>query len=125
VAETGISRLSSHTGPITEVAFMDSYNTLISSSEDTCIKFWDLETNYCFKTLLGHRTEVWDFVLMRSGDFLVTGCGDSELRVWNLQHRIVKNEPVTDAIDREDEEENDELVNVVDLIVASLSIICL
>lgn len=66
---------------------MADHNLLISSSKDTGIKFWDLDTNYCFKTLLGHRTEVWEFVLMRIEEFLVTGCGDSELRVWTLSFK--------------------------------------
>lgn len=32
------------------------------SSKDTFIKFWDLDTQHCFKTLVGHRSEVCDCV---------------------------------------------------------------
>ena len=31
------------------------------SSKDTLVKFWDLDTQHCFKTLVGHRTEVGIF----------------------------------------------------------------
>ena len=29
-----------------------------ASSKDTLVKFWDLDTQHCFKTLTAHRTEV-------------------------------------------------------------------
>lgn len=31
---------------------------LCSSGKDTLVKWWDLDTQHCFKTLVGHRTEV-------------------------------------------------------------------
>lgn len=37
---------------------MSQQSILISSSKDTFVKFWDLETQHCFKTLVGHPTEV-------------------------------------------------------------------
>lgn len=58
VAEAGQCRLSGHKGIVTQVKFMRDYNILISSSKDTFIKLWDLETKRCFKTLTGYRTEV-------------------------------------------------------------------
>ena len=50
------------------------------------MKFWDLETQHCFKTLVEHRSEVHDFVTVRDDTRLVTGSGDSELRVWDLNY---------------------------------------
>lgn len=47
-----------HRGPITQLAFMAHEPVLISGSKDTFVKFWDLDTQHCFKTLVGHRTEV-------------------------------------------------------------------
>jgi U3 small nucleolar RNA-associated protein 12 len=49
------------------------------------VKFWDLGTQHCFKTLVGHRSEVWDMVVMKNDRYLVTGCGDSELREWKIR----------------------------------------
>lgn len=31
---------------------------LITGSKDTLVKFWDLDTQHCFKTLVGQNTEV-------------------------------------------------------------------
>ena len=53
-------------------------------SKDTFVKFWDLDTQHCFKTLVVHRTEVWDFVLVHDTR-LITGSVDAELRVFKLE----------------------------------------
>lgn len=37
---------------------MKDHNIIISSSKDTFVKFWDLDTEHNFRTLVGHRTEV-------------------------------------------------------------------
>ncbi|XP_046392675.1 WD repeat-containing protein 3 [Ischnura elegans] len=86
VSECGLHRLNGHRGVVTQVLFHgpDHPSLLISSSKDTFVKFWDLETQHCFKTLIGHRTEVWDISILKDGKYLVTGCGDSELRVWSM-----------------------------------------
>jgi U3 small nucleolar RNA-associated protein 12 len=85
VAQKGQCRLSGHTGPITEAQFIESYsNVVVSCSKDTQVKFWDIDTHSCFKTIVDNRTEVWGLALMKSDKFLVTGSGDSVLRVYNL-----------------------------------------
>lgn len=58
IAEVGICRLSGHKGPITQIVFMTEQPVLITGSKDTLIKFWDLDTHHCFKTLVSHKTEV-------------------------------------------------------------------
>lgn len=37
---------------------MKEHNIIISSSKDTFVKFWDLDTEHNFKTLVAHRSEV-------------------------------------------------------------------
>ena len=50
------------------------------------MKFWDLDTQHCFKTLVDHRSEVCDFVVIKDDTRLVTGSADSELRVWDIDY---------------------------------------
>ncbi|KAJ9598232.1 hypothetical protein L9F63_011053 [Diploptera punctata] len=83
VAECGLHRLTGHKGIITQVCYLKEFNVLISSSKDSFIKFWDLDTSHCFKTLIGHIAEVWGLTLVKE-KYLVTGCGDNELRVWSV-----------------------------------------
>lgn len=80
----GMYRLKGHKGPITQAVFATEHNVLITSSKDTFVKFWDLDTQHCFHTIVAHRSEVSDIVLTPNQE-LLTGCGDSELRVWALK----------------------------------------
>ena len=34
------------------------------SSKDSVVKLWDLSTQHCYQTLVGHRSEVWGVELM-------------------------------------------------------------
>ena len=97
-------------------------NIVISSSKDTFVKLWDLTTQHCFKTLTGHLGEVWDLVLIRNEEMLVTGGADSELRVWKLEWDKVEEEnsskkklvvpkvPVVNNLDEDDVQKNEEEV---------------
>ena len=73
VAECGIIRLAGHRGPVTRLRFLppsmledyerdssSTNNVLISSSKDSLIKCWDLDTNHCFHTFVAadKRSEV-------------------------------------------------------------------
>ncbi|XP_058449587.1 WD repeat-containing protein 3 [Malaya genurostris] len=85
VAQSGKCRLVGHNAPITDATFMQKYHDVVlSSSKDTQIKFWNMETQSCFKTIIDHRTEVWSIALMRGDDFLVAGSGDSQLTVYKI-----------------------------------------
>lgn len=37
---------------------MKEHNIIISASKDMFVKFWDLDTEHNFKTLVGHKSEV-------------------------------------------------------------------
>lgn len=136
MAETGICRLSGHKGVITKLVFMKEHNIIISASKDTFVKFWDLDTEHNFKTLVGHKSEVsylivfliviyisddcidlvliqvWSLVLMNNDRYLITGCNDVELRVWKITFLDNKNIELASAIGTLDiKEENEESVD--------------
>ena len=56
--------------------------------QDTHVKFWDLTTQHCFKTLTGHVTEVWDLVLVENDSLLITGGSDPEIKIWKLAFKV-------------------------------------
>lgn len=85
VAQTGEFRLSGHSAPVTDAHFMQRFsNVIVSCSKDTQIKFWDIATQFCFKTIVDHRTDVWALALMRNNEFLVAGAADNTLRVYAI-----------------------------------------
>lgn len=58
------------------------------------VKFWDLDTRHCFKTIVSHRSEINDLILLKDDSRLITGCHDNELRVFEIKYK--DNEPVNE-----------------------------
>lgn len=69
VAESGLYRLRGHRDGVTDVVFLGGgggvvsggcrlRNGLASCSKDTLVKLWDLDTQSCVQTVVGHRGEV-------------------------------------------------------------------
>lgn len=85
INECGLYRLKGHKDAVTQTLFLKD-NLLVTSSKDSFVKWWDLATQHCFKTMVGHRSEVWGMVLLNQGSRLVTGSADSELRAWDISH---------------------------------------
>lgn len=69
---------------ITNAQFFDKNSKVVTSSKDSFVKIWDLETQHCVQTIVGHRNEVWSFALNPQETRLITGSSDSKLRVWSL-----------------------------------------
>ncbi|KAJ3313416.1 hypothetical protein HDU76_002636 [Blyttiomyces sp. JEL0837] len=91
-----------------------SLDHIVSCSKDGMLKFWDLATQHCVETVIGHRGEVWAMevlsfwrggVLVDSGGgddneyestatkshlmTLVTGGSEGEVRVWKLDGKVL------------------------------------
>jgi U3 small nucleolar RNA-associated protein 12 len=73
-----------------------SQKLLISVSKDTLMKVWDLSTQHCIQTVVGHRCEIWSLAILSpsasdtgaGGDLssvrVVTGGADDLLRGYRL-----------------------------------------
>jgi WD40 repeat protein len=57
----------------------------VSSSKDALVKIWDIDSQHCVQTLVGHRAEVWSVAVDASERRLVTGSTDGLLRVWDIE----------------------------------------
>ncbi|KAG5679887.1 hypothetical protein PVAND_009424 [Polypedilum vanderplanki] len=85
VDQVGKCRLSGHSAPVTACVFLETYkNVAVTSSRDMQVKFWNIETQFCFKTLVDNITEIWGLTLLRDETFLVTGSKETALRVYKL-----------------------------------------
>lgn len=50
------------------------------------MKLWDLETQHCFQTIVGHRSEVWSLEIMKGETRLLTAAGEGgTIKMFNLQ----------------------------------------
>lgn len=88
VEQAGRQRLIGHNAPVTDAHFLERFqeqSIVVSSSKDTQIKFWNLETQFCFKTIVDNRTEVWSLAFV--GTLMVAGSGESTLNVYRIKPR--------------------------------------
>lgn len=91
IEQRGLFRLQGHKGEITQCRFLCNTLYLLSSSKDTLMKLWDLETQHCTQTLVHHRKEIWGFTVNKEETRLYTGTADHFFRV----HEIAQ--PSTDS----------------------------
>ncbi|CAM9467436.1 unnamed protein product [Heterosigma akashiwo] len=57
---------------------------LVSCGRDALVKVWDLDTQSCCQTVVGHRAEVWGLALHPAGRRLATVAADDQVRVWSM-----------------------------------------
>ncbi len=89
--EVGLFRLRGHKNQITNLKFLSTNgsNHLVSSSADSLLKVWDLDTKYCVESLIAHRNEVWSMDIDPSEQHIYTCAVDSEVKVWSLNTLIL------------------------------------
>lgn len=100
VSQSGKYRLIGHNAPVTDVHFFERFgekDILVSSSKDTQIKFWNLETQTSFKTIVDNRTEVWALAFVK--DLMISGCGENSMNVYRISPRIDSNEPIVGLVE--------------------------
>ncbi|KAB7499480.1 WD repeat-containing protein 3 [Armadillidium nasatum] len=83
VSEKGIVRLLGHKGRINKVCFLQNRNILVSCGIDKFIKFWDLDTNFCFYTLTLLNGVVSDFIIFKNDSRLLAG--ERELKCFSIK----------------------------------------
>ena len=83
-AEAGLYRLRGHRDMVTDVAFVERGGRLLSASKDSHVRVWELATQHCCQTLVGHRCEVWALDVDPAERRCVTGAADAQLRVFAL-----------------------------------------
>merc|ERR1711972_773343 len=74
---------------------------LLSSSRDTSLKLWELETQHCVQTVVGHKNEVWTFDLSKDNQYLVSGGSELEVYVWKIEPHHPSKEHLSDSEDED------------------------
>ncbi len=97
IAERGLRRLRGHKGRMTDALFVPSSSSanpklLLTSSQDTLVKVWDVDAGHCLQTVVSHRSEVRSLDIDSEGSRVVTGSSDGELRVWSVSKDATGNE---------------------------------
>ncbi|POV98975.1 hypothetical protein PSHT_13791 [Puccinia striiformis] len=123
--ESGLFKLRGHNNRITGLVFLSgstpvsdpSSSTalsppsthLLSTSQDTYLKLWDLQTQHTIESVVAHRTESWSVTVippvtrsdvqdLDDGEeepmfLLITTGGDGEAKLWTLSSSILISGP--------------------------------
>ncbi|WP_017313927.1 WD40 repeat domain-containing protein [Mastigocladopsis repens] len=60
---------------------------IIATGQVNIIKLWDLKTGKELDTLWGHAIDVNSLAFTPDGQFLVAGCSQGEIKIWDWQNR--------------------------------------
>lgn len=77
-------QLLGHTALVNTLQFSPDSQQLISGSEDTHIRVWDIGLGRCIKQLERHRDCVRSLAISHDGKFLASGGDDRQVILWDL-----------------------------------------
>ena len=96
VTGSKIAVLSGHTGWVESLTFSPDGTSLVSGSDDTTVKLWDMQTGGVVKTFQGHTNLVQSVSISPNGTTIVSGSDDKTIRLWDIQtgecHCIIQQE---------------------------------
>ncbi|PIO36747.1 hypothetical protein AB205_0151040, partial [Aquarana catesbeiana] len=76
--------LRGHCGPVYSTRFLSNSSGLLSCSEDSSIRFWDLKTYTNTVLYEGHAYPVWDLDVSACSLFFASGSHDRTARLWSF-----------------------------------------
>lgn len=76
--------LAGHTDDVTSVAFSYDSRTVASSSVDTTVRLWDVETDAHKATFAGHTDSVVSVAFSPDGSLLASGSDDNTIILWDI-----------------------------------------
>jgi WD40 repeat protein len=79
-------RLSGHTNFVWDIAITPDGRKVVSASNDTTVRVWDVASGACLYRLDGHKSFVCSLSLAPDGSLAATGGLDGGIIIWNIQH---------------------------------------
>ncbi|MDI6917154.1 MAG: hypothetical protein QMC80_05085 [Thermoplasmatales archaeon] len=79
-----LSTFKEHADSITSVSFSPDDKNIASSSADTTIRIWDVETNES-ETLEGHSSIVNSVIWFKDGESILSCSDDETIKIWDIE----------------------------------------
>ncbi|KAL7852378.1 hypothetical protein SRHO_G00181630 [Serrasalmus rhombeus] len=80
-----IKTLRAHCGPVYRTAFLTDSSGLLSCSEDSTVRYWDLNSFTNASLYCGHAYPVWDVDVSPCSLYFCTASQDRTARLWTFQ----------------------------------------
>ena len=84
--------MNGHTKSVSKVTFNGQGTKLLTASEDTTCRLWDVEEgtelqtlkgkNWFFIYIIGHNDEIFSCAFNYEGDTIITGSKDNTCIIW-------------------------------------------
>ncbi|KAF7646855.1 hypothetical protein LDENG_00181500 [Lucifuga dentata] len=81
-----IKTLRGHSGPVFRTTFLMDSSGLLSCSEDTTIRYWDLGSFTNTALFQGHAYPVWDVDVSPCSLYFASASHDRTARLWTFSH---------------------------------------
>ncbi|KAA0721880.1 TAF5-like RNA polymerase II [Triplophysa tibetana] len=79
-----IKTLRAHSGPVYSTAFLTDGSGLLSCSEDSTVRFWDLNSFTNTVLYRGHAYSIWDVDVSPCSLYFATASHDRTTRLWSF-----------------------------------------
>jgi len=77
--------LVGHTASISKVRFNGQGTKILTASEDSTARIWDVETGDELQKLEGHSDEIFSIAFNYESDTIITGSKDNTCVIWRDQ----------------------------------------
>lgn len=81
-----IRNLKGHKGPVRKVKFSPNKINLVSISDDTSFKVWDIPTESEIISIEAHDDYIRACAISSNGKYLFTGSYDHKVKIWDLEN---------------------------------------
>ena len=78
-----VSVLEGHSGYVRSASYSADGTRIVSASEDSTVRVWDVTTGACISVLEGHSGDVTSASYSADGTRIVSASGDETVRVWD------------------------------------------
>lgn len=85
--QVGLFRLAAHINRVTCCVLLGDWEVVLSTSKDGLMKVYDVKSQFCLQTVVGHRGEIWDMDIDLLTGLIATGSIDAEIRIYQLRNR--------------------------------------
>jgi WD40 repeat protein len=80
-----LKSMTGHSGPVRAVAISADGTHIVSGSDDSTVRVWEMESGRVAAMLQGHSDRVNAVAISADGTRIVSGSYDSTVRVWEME----------------------------------------